>query len=64
MNTILSVLSTLYLVLTNVDFKQFLVVNVQTHLTEECPLQSVGCEFKWAGYQYTSLHNNTITIVN
>ena len=38
--------------------------NVQTHVTEECPLQSVECEFKWAGCQYTPLrkdlqqHNN------
>ena len=38
--------------------------NIQTHLTEECPLQSVECEFKWAGCQYTPLrkdlqqHNN------
>ena len=37
---------------------------IQTHVTEECPLQSVECEFKWAGCQYTSLrkdlrqHNN------
>ena len=34
------------------------------HLTEECLLQSVECEFKWAGCQYTPLrkdlqqHNN------
>ena len=38
--------------------------NIQTHVTEECPLQSVECEFKWAGCQYTLLrkhiqqHNN------
>ena len=38
--------------------------NIQTHLTEECPLHSVECEFKWAGCQYTPLrkdlqqHNN------
>ena len=38
--------------------------NIQTHVTEECPLQSVECEFKWVGCQYTSLrkdlqqHNN------
>ena len=38
--------------------------DIQTHVTEECPLQSVECEFKWAGCQYTSLrkdlqqHNN------
>ena len=38
--------------------------NIQTHVTEECPLQSVECEFKWAGCQYTPLrkdlqqHNN------
>ena len=38
--------------------------NIPAHLTEECPLQSVDCEFKWAGCQYTPLrkdlqqHNN------
>ena len=38
--------------------------NLQAHVTEECPLQSVECEFKWAGCQYTPLrkdiqqHNN------
>ena len=38
--------------------------NIPAHVTEECPLQSVECEFKWAGCQYTPLrkdlqqHNN------
>ena len=27
-------------------------------LSEECPLQSVECEFKWAGCQYTPLHKD------
>ena len=37
---------------------------IPAHVTEECPLQSVECEFKWAGCQYTPLckdlqqHNN------
>ena len=38
--------------------------NIPIHVTEECPLQSVECEFKWARYQYIPLrkdlqqHNN------
>ena len=32
--------------------------NIPIHLTEECPLQSVECEFKWAGCQYTLLHKD------
>ena len=45
-------------------FRALLRGNIPAHLTEECPLQSVECEFKWAGCQYTSLrkdlqqHNN------
>ena len=32
--------------------------NLQTHLAEECPLQSVECDFKWAGCQYTPLRKH------
>ena len=34
--------------------------NIQAHLTEECPLRSVECEFKWAGCQYTSLRKDLL----
>ena len=32
--------------------------NVHRHLTEKCPLQSVKCEFMWAGCHYSLLHKD------